>query len=383
MFSVLIAPCFSQPIKIGVFYDFSITSVIMAPMDGNYIIEGDSSKIFRLNNEDIVFLGIDEDRIIVKSIDTILGYFKSVTVKGIDQVNSLKIKPVEPLIEPRVYHDDLLFTIKHNKFQVINTVALESYISGVVESEGGSKAHIEYYKTQAIICRTYSLENFERHIYEGFNLCDGVHCQVYKSRCQHNFEIVKATQSTAGLIIVDSTLSLITAAFHANCGGVTANSQDVWLKPKPYLESRIDTFCLNGRSAHWETRIPIEKWKKYLKNYGITFTGNEDGNVFTYKQDSRKTFYNYDKASLMLKDIRADWKLRSSFFSISADNDQLLFKGRGYGHGVGLCQDGAMRMAVSGYAYSDIIKYYYKNVYVVSLEALQFFKESSPAPEQE
>ena len=76
-----------------------------------------------------------------------------------------------------------------------------------------------------------------------------------------------------------------------------------------------------------------------------------------------------------LKTIRADFKLKSTFFSIKQKGDMVLLNGRGYGHGVGVCQEGAMQMAKLKYSYKDILNFYYKDVYLVNLTALSYFKQ--------
>jgi stage II sporulation protein D len=70
--------------------------------------------------------------------------------------------------------------------------------------------------------------------------------------------------------------------------------------------------------------------------------------------------------------IRSALSLRSSFFSVSVDGDSLLLKGRGYGHGVGLCQVGAMIMAVKGYTYKQIIDFYYFGVLILDIKNAVF-----------
>jgi stage II sporulation protein D len=76
-----------------------------------------------------------------------------------------------------------------------------------------------------------------------------------------------------------------------------------------------------------------------------------------------------------LKEIRSDFNLKSTYFSVEDAGETLIFKGKGFGHGIGLCQEGAIRMAKTGYSYSDIIHYYFKNVNIVNLNSLYFFKE--------
>jgi stage II sporulation protein D len=265
--------------------------------------------------------------------------------------------------------------VKHGFLMLVNHVELESYISGVVESEGGSTAHLEYYKSQAIICRTYALANLNRHAGEGFNLCDGVHCQAYHNKSLKSDKIISATQLTRGLIIVDTTLNLITAAFHSNCGGQTANSEDVWLSKLSYCRSIQDYHCRSSRNAVWQKTISVKEWIEYLKNNGISVSENVTAQDFAFAQTSRKVNYTFNNQNIQLKKIRADWKLKSTFFSIEPSGSSIILQGKGFGHGVGLCQEGAMKMANSGFTYDQIIKFYYKNTYTISLRALEFFKE--------
>ena len=90
--------------------------------------------------------------------------------------------------------------------------------------------------------------------------------------------------------------------------------------------------------------------------------------AFHFNQIKGRKVYFMDMPSIHLKNLRNDLGLKSTFFSISEDNDMLIFKGHGFGHGVGLCQEGAMEMINRGFKYDDIIKYYYSNVYIVSYE---------------
>ena len=368
------ASIFGQRVNIRIFSENNLKSFIFSPVVGKYQIISDTTTIITLSKDEVINLIQVNDSIEIKTIDKKIGVYKNILIKGIANVNYAKIKGVLPLINQRLYDDDLLVSIQNNSFYIINIVEIENYVAGVVESEGGQKASIEYYKTQAIICRTYALENLNRHINEGYDLCDNVHCQAFKGKSLTNLDIPEATASTAGLVIVDSTLLLITAGFYSNCGGQTVNSEDVWSKPKSYLRSITDTFCISQKNAFWEKRIPIVKWNQYLVSNGFNLNDTLYS-IYLYTQPKRKTYYRINNDSIPLRKIRLDWNLRSTFFNVTIDGDNLLFKGKGYGHGVGLCQEGAMNMSKLGYSYKDIIKYYYKNTNIVSMRSLNFFKE--------
>jgi len=362
---------FSQRLKIRIYSENNIKSFVFAPSEGTYNLQCDTNIIVTLNKDEIINIVQNNDSFEIKSLKQSFGKFKSVQLIGKDNFNNFKIKCTNPNNSLRIYNDDLLLNLSNNSLLLINDVELDNYIAGVVECEGGPKANIEYFKTQAIICRTYALENLSRHITEGYYLCDNVHCQVYRGNSK-NKDIYNAATLTSGLVIVDSTLRLINAAFHSNCGGQTVSSEDVWLTNKSYLKSVKDSFCINKRNAKWEKTIPFETWKQYLQSNG--FHLNSDTNLYVFNQPFRKTYYKINNDSIPLRKIRLDLNLKSTFFNVKVLNNNVILKGRGYGHGVGLCQEGAMEMAKLNYSYKDIIKFYYKNTFIVNMRSLEQFQ---------
>jgi stage II sporulation protein D len=252
----------------------------------------------------------------------------------------------------------------------------ESYVAGVVESEAGKEQGIEYYKVQALICRTYALSNKRRHEHEGFNLCDQVHCQVYHGMSRFNTDIIEASQVTAGQVIVDSDMNLINATFHSNCGGHTVNSEEVWSKALPYLRAKEDTFCLDGKHATWESQILRSAWFDYMEVKTGGMSEKPSADLYSYKPSGRSTHFLLDDKSVPLKDIRSKWFLNSTYFEMDPDGERLILKGRGFGHGVGLCQEGAMSMIRKGYAYQEVLTFYYTDVHLVHLSVIDFFKKN-------
>ena len=365
----------AQLIKIGLYTKSNVKNVIFTVNKGKYQIFADSMHVIPIFGKKIINFTLKGNLIEVKTLNKKLGEFRNIEIQGIGDENTFKVQCLIPKYRERLYDDDLILRVRNNRIQIINHVDLEKYIAGVVESEGGSKSSLEYYKTQAIITRTYALRNFYRHISEGYNLCSSVHCQAYHHKATKSDKILKAVKMTRGLVIVDTTLNLINAAFHSNSGGQTSSSEMIWLTPKSYLKSVIDTFSTKRSNAVWTKTIPLWKWKSYLKKNGFTIPANVKPEDFNFEQKQRKMFYVFNNDSMLLKDIRTDFKLRSTFFSVKADAKQVVLHGRGYGHGVGLSQQGAMEMAMENYNYREIIKFYYKNVFIVSLRALNFFKE--------
>ena len=280
--------------------------------------------------------------------------------------NRYKLKINNKPETEREYEGRLLVTSDSIGFKIINEVNLETYIAGVVEAEIGSKANVEMYKTKAIACRTYALKEFKKHKKENYYLCDMEHCQVYKGICKSSI-ILNAVKETSNLVIVDKDNYLISAAFHSNCGGVTCNSEDVWSLPTSYLKSIVDTFCLNQSRAKWEKKIALSDWINYLStkyNYP-SLDIQALRTAMNWSQYDRALYFAND-TSIALKNIRADWELKSTFFSIQQQSDSVLFYGKGSGHGIGLCQQGAMRMAELNYTFAQIISFYYKDVRIIN-----------------
>lgn len=356
-----------------------ITSFIFSPMRGDYTLYGDGNLLSDCDASGIYEMSIEGDSILLKTFEKTIGKFSTLKMIARDPDGSFKIKSVNPQTKVRMYDDHLSVGLTPDKkqFLLINRVDLEKYIGGVVESESGTSCGIEYYKVQSILCRTYLLAHLTRHVLEGFEVCDDVHCQAYLSKAS-KAEISEAVFNTMGEIVVDSDLNLITAAFHSNCGGQTCNSQDVWAVSTTYLKSVKDSFCLNQPHAHWKRSVAMEDWKAYLQlkhNYPV-----EDSMKFncatSFNPYGSRAIYFMDKnLKIPLKTIRADFQLKSTFFSVEQKGDMVIFNGRGYGHGVGLCQEGAMEMARRHYSYKDILNFYYKDVYLVNINALSYFKQ--------
>jgi stage II sporulation protein D len=290
-------------------------------------------------------------------------------LKGNDYVNHFSIRFGGSKYK---YDDDLRLINDPAVIKFVNDVDLDHYVAGVVEGEAGYNLPLEYYKLQAILCRTYGLKNISRHTKEGFNLCDEVHCQVYHKKCTKN-DIIQGTSATSGLVVVDDDLNLINTTFHSNCGGQTCNSEDVWISKLDYLRSVKDSFCTSQPHARWKKSISIEKFDSiFLKNGQLDSL--ELKSVYKFCQDTLR--YPYKKLIFSkLTKMRSDFGLNSTYFSMEKEEDKIVFYGRGFGHGVGLCQEGGITMTRLGYSYVDVLKYYYSSIHIVNQQALLFFKE--------
>jgi len=238
-----------------------------------------------------------------------------------------------------------------------------------IQSEAlGSSNDLDFFKIQAIISRTYAIANLRKHRKDNYNLCDGVHCQAYKGR-NITPVISQAVKETAGLVLVDQNRKMISAAFHANSGGQTINSEDVWNMPTSYLKSVVDTFSFDMRGSAWQRVYTTKEWLDLLhKHYKYDIHDNAKcEKAFNFEQNQRKTHFH---ENIPLRDMRNDLGLRSTFFSVRQEGDTVILEGRGYGHGVGLSQEGAVRMIREGYSVEDVLKFYYKDVGLIKIDDL-------------
>ena len=222
------------------------------------------------------------------------------------------------------------------------------------------------------MCRTFAFQDIERHIEEGFNLCDGVHCQAFNGKSRQNEIILQSVLATRNNVIVTKDNELITAAFHSNSGGITEDAKNVWVTDLPYLKSVNDPFSLKGKNMHWEKIISRAKWETYLKQHNFYIKGDEKPGYYSCQQKTREQYYRVGLDILSYQRIRKEWLLRSAFFSVYDDGKNITIKGKGYGHGVGMSQEGAMEMSKAGYSYSDIIHFYFRDVKIVGFQSSRY-----------
>jgi stage II sporulation protein D len=352
-------------VKVRLFANQLPQSVIFSVVSGNYKLDGFPTGTFNASKGDIILISRFNGKLVIKKnnekgfiIDSLI-----LSEESDDASFYLRINGKSP--SKQFYTGNLKCIPDFGTILMINSCNIERYIAGVVKAEGGSGKNIEYFKTQAVIARTYMYKYMDKHINDGYNVCDNTHCQAFNG-CSQDSVLNAAAFLTAGQVIVDKDSILIISAFHSNCGGETAASEAVWITSQPYLKSVIDPYCLTSRNANWEKKISVAEWTGFLQKSGYTGKA-DDPLVFAFEQKSRVVDYTTGTFNIHLRDIRTGLNLRSTFFSVQPEGDIIVIKGRGYGHGVGLCQEGAMVMATKGFNYKKIIDFYYSGVMILDI----------------
>jgi stage II sporulation protein D len=374
--SIIKKKSYDEYLNIKMFSQLKIQSFTFSAAEGNYSLWANGKEILNTSKSPLIKLSYSNDSIEVKTFENSIGKFKHIKIISSDLIKSFRLKLISPERKPRFYEDNLSIYVELGDLKCINEVELDNYIAGVVQAESGKRSYQEFYKVQAVLARTFALSHLQKHAAEGFNLCDHTHCQVYYGKTTE-LDIMKAVSDTKGTVVVDDNLNLIDAAFHSNSGGQTANSEDVWGSKLSYLRSVNDTFSTKMPNSHWERKIAEEDWLLYLKlkhNYPVQ-DSSAKRLALTFKQDTRKSYLEAKNIKVPLKNIRTDLQLKSTFFSVYTKGDTVILKGRGFGHGVGMCQEGAMRMAKLGYKFPDVINFYYQKTQLMDLHKLDFFKE--------
>lgn len=253
-------------------------------------------------------------------------------------------------------------------------LSLDDYIKGVLVGEVPATYEDEAIKAQAIVARTYTLYKLYNSSYahENADMCDDVnHCQAYKSK-EYAFKcwedeaetkwnkIENAVKSTSNQVIKYKG-NLINAFFHAHSGGMTEDVKFVWGREEiPYLKS-----VESNEGYDYADRVVYTKndFFDILKNKYQDF----DASLNNYSIDELTSSGRVDKMTICNKtllgtEIRSLFGLRSTYFSLEEDGENMVFTTKGYGHGVGMSQEGANYMALQGKKCEDIIKHYYTDV---------------------
>ncbi len=364
-----------ERIVIGLFWDNRPQSVILTVREGSYELRSDKGRIALLTKNDMYKVTAVGNRVHLKTLNKEIGTFDRIFINEKEENSAINLKSSKPKFANRVYEDNFILSAQNGKLKILNDVELNNYLAGVVQHEAGNHHTLEFYKVQAIICRTYALKHYFKYKAEGFNLSDLTDSQVYKGRCE-NDTIRRAVELTKDIVLVDSEINLISAVFHSNSGGHTRNSERVWTTYLPYLRGRRDPASIGQPHYEWEVKLEKNFWLNYFeKNYNINVDDPEVNNYLLNFCPTKKQRFVFRNDSLSLTTLRRDFNLKSTNFCVKTVGDTVIIKGKGFGHGVGLSQEGAMHMAREGKKYNEILHYYYKDIHLIKLSVLDFFKE--------
>ncbi|MBM6829161.1 stage II sporulation protein D [Anaerotignum lactatifermentans] len=248
---------------------------------------------------------------------------------------------------------------------------LEAYVLGVVSAEMPASFPLEALKAQAVAARTYELRKMEEAGSEEVLYDIGqAYCTEEERRQKWggNYEtylakMEEAVGQTAGEIMVYEEEPIL-AVFHAQSGGRTEDSENVWVQEIPYLRGVDSEGDEEAPGFETEARFSAEEvWRK-LSQYGELGVSAAELD-FSHAERSKAGYIQTIQAgnlALEGQQIRNALGLRSTNFTVKRQGDEFVFTTKGYGHGAGMSQYGAKALAEEGRDYHEILLHYYTGV---------------------
>jgi stage II sporulation protein D len=342
-------------------------TVVFTPVKGEFLLKDGSVNDLKIMVNETVAITRHDDKIIYRTLTGASSVTDSLSIEPLSADALFTLRAPARNEELKTLDGSLRVKSYPGSLQVLNITSVENYLPGVVRAEAGKSGPAEYFRAQAVVARTYVYRNIDRHVLDGYNLCDDTHCQVYPGIVTDS-TIVNSCLTTTDRVIIDHDSVLIVAAFHGNCGGVTASSSDVWVAKYPYLILVKDPWCGYSRSSAWKASVPLSEWNAFLKTKKVE-PGQETA-LFSPagSKPTRAIGNNVAGIHISREDVRQRFNLRSSFYTLTPSGDSIMIVGRGYGHGVGLCQDGARAMAAGNMKYEQITGFYYPGTAVTEIK---------------
>ncbi|MCF7832016.1 MAG: SpoIID/LytB domain-containing protein [Candidatus Marinimicrobia bacterium] len=395
---------------------YSEEKIYMSSESKIYIYNQDEHKII-LRGERTFSIALEKDTLkLIDDKGRTLITGSSLKMKNSDKNKNLEIKQVPYGIgwfwagsEDRVYKGDLEFYINaDNKIDVISILDIETYLLGVVPSEIGVTAPIEALKAQAICARSEAVIGLESGKYAGehYILTADIYCQVYSGIGKSNDAVFKAVSETRGEVLVAND-TIISAYYASNCGGHSEDIENVWPSRSghaeqwsghPDMDGEIDLDLTQADDIRtWINSEPdcwckpselTPEWSKQHFRWTRSISPGELSKAVAEKVEDIGLIYDiiplergvsgriYDILFIGSEghcrlngelNIRMLWEspLKSSCFVVdkigpTTEPVSFIINGAGWGHGVGMCQTGAIAQANVGRTYKDILAHYFR-----------------------
>jgi stage II sporulation protein D len=291
--------------------------------------------------------------------------------------NSIEIVPKK---EPSIYFNKRLYKgtlrivkTKQQKLVAANEINLEDYIKGVLYHEVSHRWPMEAIKAQAIASRTYAFYQIKENEHRHYHLYSDVSSQVYNGVYAERYRTNSAVDQTKGKVLLWK-VKPVPAFFHSTCGGWTEKASSLWRVDLPPLAGAECRYCKNSPHFLWDYDMEIGTLEEVLKSagymidsaYSIKITGRN----FSGRVNSVIVVGRNSSESIKAKDLRylvGPLLLKSTNFDVVVKDGRVYFKGKGWGHGVGMCQWGAFAMAKKKKTAEEILSHYYPGARIVKL----------------
>lgn len=290
-----------------------------------------------------------------------------------------------PVLPRRPDVPTIRIKVNEGTLESVRDLPLEDYVAGAALSEAapgaaGARAAEAMFEVQAIVARTYAEAHRGRHAREGFDLCSTTHCQIYEparlAGSRWTPVVLDAVQRTAGLILTFNGAPA-DAVYHADCGGWTSAADDVWSgPPRTYLPAQPDRGDAKDAHAAWQYSVDRDALQRALDSDARSRINGTLVAITVLSRDAsgraRQVLLRANRASAntdvtvrgtdlreVLTNAFGIRSIRSTLFDVVAKGREFRFSGNGFGHGVGLCQVGALARVTAGETPRAVLMHYY------------------------
>jgi len=289
----------------------------------------------------------------------------------LSESNAFWLEPSEDgyvWIGEKWYRGRVMVTLEDGDLTAVNCVDLEDYLYSVVGSEMPTSWPQAALQSQAVAARSYALYKRSRSNNPLYDVDATTTFQVYKGLEQEHPNTLAAVDATTDQVVTYNG-QVIEAIFHSSSGGFTENANEVWSSDVPYLRG-VEDFDHSSPVFAWEETFSLQEFSDKIGDVGTVrsigapqlSSGGRVANISIAGDRGSKT--------LRGRDVRSALRLRSTRFNIdlNAASNTVTITGSGFGHGVGMSQWGARRLAEEGWSFEQILQHYYQSTVVAQLE---------------
>ena len=295
------------------------------------------------------------------------------------EVTSARIKPLAQNIwalegdklefqNKKLSHKNFIFKNDKNHFDIIGIYDFNSYLAGVVSKEMPLSWPLEALKAQAVIARSFALARISERKNKMFHLDTDQMDQVFAMTNSQKAQ--QAVQQTENIVLKDQKNKILKAFYHADCGGQTVPASQVW---PDAIDSgtAVDPWCSDRKANQWSFEVAKKDF------YQVVAKDNQADSYAAISVNER--FKGRIQSLKILGEIFSIQKLRQLFgfsliknsaLKLTETDDSILLSGKGFGHGVGLCQWGSLAQARLGRSYIQILEHYYPQAQITNPEIM-------------
>lgn len=341
-------------------------------------------KLFLFNGTDTITVQVQKGKILLKSgkhevLEDMVEFYPQ-------DSSSMSLSTSKKDLHRFRYHGYFVFLLQNNLVTAINVVDVESYLYGVVPYEIGTldSSRFDALKAQAVAARTYAYSHFNSRDALQFDVYADTRDQVYQGLASSTPLTEAAINQTKGEVMFFEG-EFIQAYYHSTCSGHTESIEAWGQKPKGFLKAKTD---LDQNGKAWCQESSYNQWTKQFKTQELVALFKQNFTAAKAKGVSRfskinsikiknklpggridKLSVSTDKGTFEVQGDRVRWLFKmgasilpSASFSIQKQGSTWVLNGKGFGHGIGMCQMGARARAKAGQSYTHILKHYYDGI---------------------